>query len=185
MDSKLIKTTAGAPTVKAIAERHRHITHVRLDASREEVAATTGTTDPDVAEALFMQAVKVCPVTDKTGPELVAEVETRTNVAMGIMHGIGPRDMVEGLLAAQLTGLHNLSMSMMKRAARCETPESQESAARQVAKVQGAFLATAEGLKRWRGGGTVQRVVVERVEVAAGGQAIVGAVAGGGGRAPE
>lgn len=145
-----------------------------------ELVLATGARDPALALELVSQTSNVIGrlPPDATGPELQAAIERRANLALAAVHGIGPADTVEGMLASQMTALHSLAMVTMQRAAGAEHPEVRDRAVRQATRLTGAFLAAADGLKRWRGGPTVQRVVVERVEVKDGGQAIVGAVAG-------
>lgn len=153
------------------------------DAGLLELVETTGAADPNLALHWVTQAVNAGgPDTGKmNGPELQNAVEHRSNLVLATVHGIGPQDAVEGMLAAQMTALHDLAMESMRRAQRAEHQDTLERAVKNATKLQGAFLAAVDGLKRWRGGTTVQRVVVEHVEVHAGGQAVVGAVATGAG----
>lgn len=156
---------------------------VTEDAGLLELVETTGAADPNLALHWVTQAVNAGgPATGKmNGPELQNAVEHRSNLVLATVHGIGPQDAVEGMLAAQMTALHDLAMESMRRAQRAEHQDTLERAVKNATKLQGAFLAAVDGLKRWRGGTTVQRVVVEHVEVHAGGQAVVGAVATAGG----
>lgn len=149
-----------------------------VDASVLEAVEATGAGDPNLALHWLSQAADAGgPDTRKMdGPELQAAAEGRLDMVLATVHGIGPRDAVEGMLAAQMTALHDLAMVSMRHAARAAHPETLDRAVRNATKLQGAFLAAVDGLKRWRGGTTVQRVVVEHVEVHAGAQAVVGAV---------
>ena len=94
-----------------------------------------------------------------------------------------PTDPIEGMLAAQATAMHHASMECFRRAMNPEQPH--EIAVR--CRKDGANLARGvadmlDALARHRGKSTKQVVRVERVVVQDGGQAIVGAVATGGGR---
>lgn len=149
-----------------------------VDASVLEAVDATGAGDPNLALHWLAQAADAGgPDTrEMDGPELQEALEHRGNLVLATVHGIGPKDAVEGMLSAQMAALHDLAMVSMRHAARAERQDTLERAVRNATKLQGAFLAAVDGLKRWRGGTTVQRVVVEHVEVHAGAQAVVGAV---------
>jgi hypothetical protein len=87
-----------------------------------------------------------------------------------------PRDPVEGLLAAQALGLHYGAMECLRRAAIPENAGSMVQLQRQAANLSRAFTEVLDALDRKRGKGRAQVIRIERVQVQAGGQAIVGAV---------
>jgi hypothetical protein len=98
--------------------------------------------------------------------------------------GIGPRDELEGMLAAQLIAAHNASMECYRRGMLGEqTFEGRRENLAQASKASRTFVTLLEALNRNRGKGQ-QKVTVEHVTVNAGGQAIVGAVQAPGGGAP-
>jgi hypothetical protein len=108
--------------------------------------------------------------------------ELQDQAALDAMAGIAPRDPVEGLLAAQMVAVHEAVMECFRRAAIPEQPfAGRDMALRHGAKLSRTYAALVETLDRHRGKGQPQVVRVERVTVEAGGQAIVGAVAPGGG----
>src|SRR5919204_5309383 len=91
--------------------------------------------------------------------------------------GIGPKDELEGMLAAQLIAAHNATMECYRRAMiREQTFEGRRDSLNQANKLSRTSAALIEALNRHRGKGQ-QKVTVEHVHVHSGGQAIVGMVA--------
>lgn len=104
--------------------------------------------------------------------------------AAGLM-GIGPRDELEGMMAAQLIAAHAAAMECYRRAMIPEqTFEGRRESLSQANKLSRSFAVLLDALNRHRGKGQ-QKVTVEHVHVHAGGQAVVGNVAAGGGVARE
>jgi hypothetical protein len=90
--------------------------------------------------------------------------------------GIGPKDEIEGMIAAQLLAAHNASMECYRRAMIGEqTFESRRENLSQANKLSRTYAVLLEALNHHRGKGQ-QKVVVEHVHVHAGGQAVVGMV---------
>lgn len=103
------------------------------------------------------------------------------NNSMALLNGIQPRDEIEGMLAVQMIGVHNLAMQTLKRAMITEqTFDGKRANVNQATKMLRTFTAQMEALKKYRTGGQ-QKVTVEHVHVSQGGQAIVGTVSQGGG----
>jgi hypothetical protein len=97
--------------------------------------------------------------------------------------GIGPKDELEGMMAAQLIAAHNAAMECYRRAMIGEqTFEGRRENLAQADKLSRTY-GLLEALNHHRGKGQ-QKVTVEHVHVHAGGQAVVGTVetAGGGDR---
>src|SRR6185312_11994052 len=93
----------------------------------------------------------------------------------GLM-GIGPRDELEGMIAAQLLAAHNAAMECYRRAMLGEqTFEGRRENLSQANKLSRTSALLLDALNRHRGKGQ-QKVTVEHVHVHQGGQAIVGAV---------
>jgi len=106
--------------------------------------------------------------------------EEAINWAHAALRGIAPRNETETMLASMMVATHLAAMNAMSRlagASMLRSAEFQLNVATKMARTHAALAAT---LRTYRSGGT-QRVVVEHVTVNAGGQAIVGAVATGGG----
>src|SRR2546422_7338354 len=79
------------------------------------------------------------------------------------------------MLAAQMAAVHIASMTFARRLGAVETVQQQDSAERAFNKLTRTFATQMEALKRYRTGGE-QKVTVQHVSVAEGGQAIVGNV---------
>jgi len=106
----------------------------------------------------------------------------KCNLVLAMLHGIRPRDEVEGMLAVQMVGVHNLAMEFVRRAMlKDQTFEGINMAVARADKLMRTFTMQLDALNRHRGKGQ-QKVIVEHVHVNEGGQAIVGAIAGGGGK---
>ena len=98
------------------------------------------------------------------------------NNALAILQGIAPKDEVEGMLAVQMVGVHNLAMETLKRAMITDQSfEGKEANINQATRMLRTYIFQMEALKRYRTGGQ-QKVVVEHVNINQGGQAIVGVV---------
>ncbi len=100
--------------------------------------------------------------------------------------GIGPKDEIEGMIAAQLLGAHNAAMECYLRAMLGEqTFEGRRENLSQANKLSRTYAVLLDALNRHRGKGQ-QKVTVEHVHVHAGGQAVVGVVESpGGGDRPK
>jgi hypothetical protein len=96
--------------------------------------------------------------------------------AVAGLAGIGPRDELEGMIAAQLIAAHNAAMECYRRAMIGEqTFEGRRENLAQANKLSRTHATLLEALNRHRGKGQ-QKVTVEHVHVHSGGQAIVGVV---------
>ncbi len=137
--------------------------------------AAFGTTQQIVAEALFEQLVNALH------PDPKKPIDAATaNLVLALLHRIGPRDEIEAMLASQMIVAHMAAMDASRRAIHVEqTPGGRQTYLSLARKLMVLFTTQMDALNRYRGKATVQRVVVERVYVAPGGQAIVGAVSSG------
>jgi hypothetical protein len=103
------------------------------------------------------------------------------NEMLGAIAGMKPRDEMEAMLCAQMVATHNLAMTFARRLKYVENIPQQDSAANALTKLTRTYAA----LKHYRTGGE-QRVIVQRVDVREGGQAVVGVVnSGKGGEGPQ
>lgn len=111
--------------------------------------------------------------------------EVDINGALGFVKAMQPRDDMEALLLAQMAATHNLTMTFARRLNHVDNIQQQDSASNAYNKLARTFAAQMQTLKQYRSTG--QQVVVKRVDVREGGQAIVGTVnnssPGGGGNA--
>jgi hypothetical protein len=108
-----------------------------------------------------------------------SDAETRhrqCTATVAALVGIGPRDELEGMIAAQLIAAHNAAMECYRRAMLGEqTFEGWRENLAQANKLSRTYAVLLEALNRHRGKGQ-QKVTVEHVHVHSGGQAIVGTV---------
>jgi hypothetical protein len=105
--------------------------------------------------------------------------------ALSGLIGIGPKDELEGMMAAQLIASHSAAMECYRRAMLGEqTFNVRSENLNQANKLSRTFTVLLDALNRHRGKGQ-QKVTVEHVHVHSGGQAVVGMVEtpGGGDRA--
>jgi len=98
--------------------------------------------------------------------------------------GIGPKDELEAMIAAQLLAAHNATMECYRRAVVTDHFDGRREYLSQASKLSRSFATLLEALNKHRGKAQ-QRVSVEHVHVHAGGQAVVGVIEaqGGGHRA--
>ena len=126
-----------------------------------------GTADFDFFDGLTLQLVNASKGQGST--------EKTVNFMLSVVKGVEPRDQIEAMLAAQMAAVHMASMTFARRQANVENIPQQDSAERAFNKLTRTFAAQMEALKRYRSGGE-QKMTVQHVHVAEGGQAIVGNV---------
>ena len=106
------------------------------------------------------------------------------SATVAALAGIGPKDELEGMMAAQLIAAHNAAMECYRRAVIGEQSfEGRRENLAQAGKLSRTYAVLLDALNRHRGKGQ-QKVTVEHVHVHTGGQAVVGMVEtpGGGGK---
>ena len=101
--------------------------------------------------------------------------ERGLNFMLSVIKGIEPRDQLEAMLAAQMAAVHVATMTFARHLAQAEETVLVDSAERAFNKLTRTFAMQMEALKRYRSG-VEQKVSVQHVSVADGGQAIVGNV---------
>ena len=131
-----------------------------------------GTTEPDFLAGLIGQLANA-------GSQGRKVDESGLNFMLSVVKGVEPRDQVETMLAAQMAAVHMATMTFARRLAHVETIPQQDAAERAFNKLARTFATQVEALKRYRSKGE-QRIVIQRVTVSEGGQAIVGNVEHGG-----
>jgi len=146
---------------------------MNLEDFRSRFLAAFGTTEQIIAEALFDQLVNALHA-DPTKALNAASA----NLILALLHRIGPRDEIEAMLACQMIVAHVAAMDASRRALHVEQTAGGRAAYLGLArKLMTLFTAQMDALNRHRGKGTTQKIVIERVLVAPGAQAVVGAVA--------
>jgi hypothetical protein len=113
-----------------------------------------------------------------------ATTDKQYSATVAALVGIGPKDELEGMMAAQLIAAHNAAMECYRRAMIGEqTFEGRRENLAQANKLSRTYTTLLEALNRHRGKGQ-QKVTVEHVHVHSGGQAVVGVVGTPGGGEP-
>ena len=142
--------------------------HPNVGVGQIALMKAIGSTDADFYSGLLSQLVNV----GSPGRE---PDEAGTNFMLAIVKGIEPRDQVEAMLAAQMGAVHLATMTFARRLAHVENIQQQDSAERAFTKLARTFTAQVAALKDYRSKGE-QKMTVQHVHVADGGQAIVGNV---------
>src|SRR5271157_964288 len=101
--------------------------------------------------------------------------EASTNFMLAVIKGIEPRDQVEAMLAAQMAAAHMAAMTFARRLAHVDNIPQQDSAQTAFNKLSRTFVAQVSALKEYRSKGE-QKMTVQHVHVAEGGQAVIGNV---------
>jgi hypothetical protein len=147
---------------------------VEVDSSTNKVIVNNlrifGTNNPDSTNALVQQVFAVAGAVN--GKHDLQNMK----YALSTINGIGPKDELEGLLAVQMMGVHNLAVECLRLASlKGQTPEGMDANINSATKLLRTFTTQMEALNRHRGK-LGQSMVVGNVNVNEGGQAIVGAV---------
>ena len=104
-----------------------------------------------------------------------------TDERHGRARRVQPTTATEAMLAAQMVGTHRAAMMFLTNATKPEDSfDSRDRNVLRALRLMRLFTEQVEAMSKLKGKGGQQRVVVEHVTVAAGGQAIVGAVMPGG-----
>jgi len=127
-----------------------------------------GSSDSDFLNGLLKQVVNA----GWQGPNAD---ENEINFLLSVVKGVEPQHPIEAMLALQMGAVHNATMTFARRLAHVETIQQQDSAQNAFNKLARTFAAQVEALKRYRSSGE-QKMTVQHVHVAEGGQAIVGNV---------
>jgi len=128
----------------------------------------------ELAVAVIVQVMKLEHPTKGTSAEAMEKLNVR---ATALLAELEPKTATELLLAAQMVGSQRLAMEFMYRATfPDQAVEGVDSNVLRATRLMRLFNEQVEAMAKLKGTGGQQRVVVEHVTVAAGGQAIVGAV---------
>ena len=111
-----------------------------------------------------------------------SELEERLKAAVCGLAGIGPKDELEGMMAAKLVVAHEAEMDCHHRAQNAHTPAEQRQYLNMANKLSRTSATLLGALDKHRGKGQ-QKVTVEHVHVHDGAQAVIGNIerSGGGG----
>jgi hypothetical protein len=145
--------------------------------SRENALKDIFATDCDLqANSLLTHCLKALKG-DEAGD--AGDMNDDRGFMLSIVKDIAPRDAVERMLAVQMAATHVATIRQARRMAVAEQLPQFDSHERAYNKLTRSFAAQVEALRKHRTGGK-QTVTVQHVNVADGGQAIVGNVEAGG-----
>ncbi len=105
--------------------------------------------------------------------------ERTANFIVQTLASLQPRDEAEAMLIIQMAAVHSAAIGQLALMANATIPERETAAERAAGRLMRAYSTQMRTLRKYRSGGE-QHVTVEHVHVHEGGQAIVGAVKGGG-----
>ena len=159
---------------------------VRLKVSRNGSDLQIGFDHPDeqIGRALVMEALASADwdfldgILNQLGKASAQgqDIDERgLNFMLSVIKGIEPRDQLEAMLAAQMAAVHVATMTFARHLAQAEEIVLVDTAERAFNKLTRTFAMEMEALKRYRAGAE-QKVTLQHVSVAEGGQAIVGNV---------
>jgi hypothetical protein len=141
----------------------------------DQCNAAMGCKTSEVALTLLAQVVQLEHPDLATLPE--AQVDTLLTNATAMLAELQPATATEAMLAAQMVGTQRLAMTFLSRATLDgQTSQAVDANVLRATRLMRLFTEQVEAMAKLKGKGGQQRVVVEHVTVAAGGQAIVGTV---------
>ena len=141
--------------------------------SKGSLKVIGGSQSNDWNTTIANQALQTLWLNNSDDEERDRQLKRATLAALA---GIGPKDELEGMMAAQLLAAHNTVMECYRRAMLEEqTFEGRRENLNQANKLSRTWATLLEALNKHRGKGQ-QKVTVEHVHVHSGGQAVVGNV---------
>lgn len=118
-------------------------------------------------------------VVNALGGKKVVDPATH-HAILEMLKSMGPKTSHEGMLAVQMVSTHFLAMDCISRTRDPNSIEVVETLNKMTNRLMSLFLKQSEALRKLKNGGE-QRIIIEKIEVKGGGQAVVGVVGGGGG----
>jgi hypothetical protein len=170
---KYLARLEAKPSVRLKVSKNGSDPQIELDHPDEPVGwalvmEALATADRDFLNGIVDQLAKA----SRRGEDIS---EHGINFMLSVIKGVEPGDQLEAMLAAQMAAVHVASMTFASRLAHVENIPQQDSAERAFNKLTRTFAMQMEALKRYRTGAE-QKVTLQHVSVADGGQAIVGNV---------
>ena len=146
---------------------------------RPRLQALTGSDKRDFSLILLNQVINTIWCGSNCSEE---QKDQLVQFGLAMMEEIGPRDGIEGMLAAQMAAVHCAALDCFRRSASPDqTFAGRDMSLRYGTRLSRLFTEQIAALEKYRGKGQ-QTVVVERVNVGEGGRAVVGNVSGGEGQ---
>jgi hypothetical protein len=136
-----------------------------LKATAEGLTEATGTAELTLQSRLMREVLDALWIPYGLPED---EQSVQLDAAYALMREIAPRDAMEGLLTAQMAGVHGAAMDCLRRAMQPgQTDEVRDDALRLAVKLLALYPRQMEALDRRRGRGSHHRVTVEHVTVRA------------------
>ncbi len=137
-----------------------------------QACAIFGVDDPELAARLLSQLVSVLQP-DPNRPVEAAVI----NQALALVRSMGPVDVMEAMTATMLVAAEHAALDSMRRAMHPDQrPAGRALYGSLALKAMRTYAQLLEAVNHGRGKGVEQRIIVERVNVARGAQAVVGSV---------
>lgn len=159
-------------TITGSAKKGHHVTVERERA----LTSIFGTDRPEQATALLSHCLKALKASEADDDHPAHDERT---FMLSVVADLAPRDAVERMLAVQMAATHVATIRAARWMANADNLPQIEAHYTGFNKLARTFTAQVEALRKHRTGGE-QRVTVQHVNVADGGQAIVGNVRTGG-----
>ena len=162
------------PSVRVKFSRNGRVTQIEFDHPDQLVGLALVMDALATADAGFLNGIMGQLASASTYGQ---NTDERLNFMLSIIKGIEPRDQLEAMLAAQMAAVHVATMTSARRLnlAQAEGWVPVDSAERVFNKLTRTFAMQMEALKRYRSRAE-QKVTLQQVSVAEGGQAIIGNV---------
>ena len=136
----------------------------------EMLEEATGTDEPHLQQHLIDQVYRTLWIPKDLGED---EKSARIASAISLLQGIKPADETEGMLAVQMVATHNAAMECLRRAMiKGQILAGRDQELKHAEKLLSIYSRQIEVLDKHRGKGQ-QKITVEHLHVAAGGQAVV------------
>jgi hypothetical protein len=153
--------------------------HTSVTLDQRDLCETFGVAETSVAEHLLSRLIGVL----HPEPDQALQAATIAD-ALSLVRSIGPKDAAEAMTATLMVGAHLAAQDCLRRAMHpAQTPGGRALYLGLSMKATKAFAQLKQSLDLGRGKCTTQRVIVERLNVEPGGQAVIAVDArhGGGG----
>jgi len=128
----------------------------------EALQATTGFDNETASRLLVTDIINTAANNDANG-------------LLAMVHALNPQSPLEGLLTSHAVASHTMAMSAMRRAQTSDYLNQEEHCVKIATKLMNLFVKQTEALQKLKSGGT-QQIVVQHVNVQAGGQAALAGV---------
>ena len=137
---KIVKSNSGEPNITLKDPK---------DALYEiKMLEALGTPDNDLQSHLLDQVIQTFKGTVFTDGFDSNKVVSAGNYALSTLSGIQPQDEIEGMLAVQMIGVHNMAMECIGRATRTERVDFMSTYMNGATKLLRTFVAQVEALKK-------------------------------------